>query len=231
MMITGISLQTYFSVQHVQAAAYFSRRASRLERRMSSGSTSDVLRVASSGYVSTTLFTSVAFLEALANELYADAERPDGGHLKVLDPRARRLVAEIGSVDSVEKSPVMSKFDLLLRAAGREPLDKGSSPSQDVATMIRLRNELVHYKAAWFDVGTEGHVRPGNLMDSRLNQQIREKFNYRAGSTGGLEADSWMGCGCTQWAVVSTIAYADAIFSRLGVSPIYDHVRQFLSPR
>jgi hypothetical protein len=228
-MITGISLKTYFSIQHVQAAAYFSRRTSRLERRTSSGPNSDAMRVASRGYVSTTLFTTVAFLEALANELYADAEMPDGGNLKDLDPSIRRLIAEIGSVESVEKSPVMSKFDLMLRAANREPLDKGSSPSQDVATMIRLRNELVHYKAAWFDVGTEGQVRPGSLLDSKLNQQIRGKFNYRAGSAGGLESDSWMGCGCTQWAVVSTIAYADAVFARLGVRPIFDHVRQFLS--
>lgn len=30
-------------------------------------------------YVSSALFSSVAFLEALANEIYADAIRPDGG--------------------------------------------------------------------------------------------------------------------------------------------------------
>ncbi len=227
-MITGISLKTYFSIQHVQAAAYFSRRTTRIERRKSPD-LDNALRVASRGYVATTLFTAVAFLEALANELYADAEMPDGGHLKSLDPNFRRLIAEIGSVESVEKSPVMSKFDLMLRAANREPLDKGSSPSQDVATMIRLRNELVHYKAAWFDVGTEGYVRPGSLMDSKLSQQISGKFKFRTGSTGGLEADSWMGCGCTQWAVTSTVSYADAVFQRLGVPPIYNHVRQCLS--
>ena len=229
-MLVGISLKTYFSIQHIQAAAYFSRRTSRLERQHPTGTTSGAVRVVSRGYVSTTLFTAVAFLEALAGELYADADLPDGGHLATLEPKTRQLIAEIGLVESVEKSPVMSKFDLLLRAANREPVERGTSPAQDVATMIRLRNELVHYKAAWFDVGTEGEVRPGNLMESKLVQQIRGRFSPRAGSSGGLEADSWMGSGCTQWAVRSTIEYSDLMFARLRVVPTYEHVRHFLSP-
>jgi hypothetical protein len=32
-MLVGLSLQTYFSIQHPQAAAYLARRAARLERR------------------------------------------------------------------------------------------------------------------------------------------------------------------------------------------------------
>jgi hypothetical protein len=80
-VIVGLSLQTYFSIQHVQAAAYLARRASRLERAGAPTLRPPQIDVAIRGYASSTLFTAVAFLEALANELYADAAKPDGGHL------------------------------------------------------------------------------------------------------------------------------------------------------
>jgi hypothetical protein len=227
-MIVGMSLQTYFSIQHVQAAAYFSRKVSRLERHFGAGPMPPTVAVIGKGYVSTALFTSVAFLEALANELFADAEMPDGGHLSILGRQPLSLIADVGNVESVEKAAVMSKFDLLLRLANREPIERDRNPSQDLATMIRLRNELVHYKAEFFDVGTEGMVRPGNFTESKLARQIVGKFAHRANSSGA-EADSWLGAGCAQWAVRSAIAYTDEVFRRLGIVPLYDHVRGNLS--
>ena len=152
-MLLGLSIQTYYSIQHVQAAAYFVRRASRLERRSAATPGCPRLNVAIQGYASSSLFTIVAFLEALANELFADAAKSDGGHLSVLDPQIRKLIAELGQIESVEKASVMSKFDVLLRAAGLQPVPKDRTPGQDLATAIRLRNELVHYKAEWFDIG------------------------------------------------------------------------------
>lgn len=223
MSVIGISLQTYFSIQHVQAASYFAHRASRMEKR-SAGSFDPRLQVAVVGYAASALFTTVAFLEALAAELYADAVKPDGGHLSALDPKALSSIAELAKAGSVEKAPVMSRFDRLLTAAGLQPVSRGCDPGQAVAIAIRLRNELVHYKAEFFDMGTAGMVRAGSFFESSLPQQIRGRFKSRHCSGGA--ADRWLGAGCAKWAFSSAVAYTDQVFARLGVTPLYDHVRQ-----
>jgi hypothetical protein len=203
-MLIGLSLQTYFSIQHVQAASYFSQRAARLERFASKQSRLPNLDVAVMGYAASALFTTTAFLEALVNELFADAAKPDGGHLSALDPKTRSLIAQLGQTESVERAPAMSKFDILLRAAGLQPVPRDSCPGQDLATAVRLRNELVHYKAEWFDMGAPGMVRPGSFLESKLAQQIQGRFSERPGATG---ADRWLGSGCAEWAVTNAVAY------------------------
>lgn len=224
-MIIDIGLQTYYSIQHVQAAAYMTRQAARIEADLTGDTAPEA--VALKAYVSSALFSSVAFLEALANEIYADAMRPDGGHLSALDERDRSMISKLGETDSVQKASILSKYDLLLRAAGKSPLSSDCDPHQAISTVIRLRNEIVHYKASFFDVGTEGMVRAGSFHASKLPRQIMGKFKPRR-SAQGLSGDGWLGHGLAQWAVKSAIAYADANFSALGVKPYYDHVRSKL---
>ncbi len=227
-MITGIALRSYYSIQHAQSAAYFSRKSTMLEESLPDEQCQEA--VALKGYVSATLFSSVAFLEALSNELLADAALDGGGHLARLDERSRMLIAELGETESVQKAPLLSKFALILRAAGKDDIEKGCSPGSDTATLIKLRNEIVHYKASFFDVGTEGMIRAGSFHTSKLPQQIRGLFPHRRSTTGALSSDSWMGCGCAQWAVLSAVSYADTVFGHLGVDPYYNHVRLALSP-
>lgn len=224
-MIVGIGLQTYYSIQHVQAAAYLTRRAAKIEADLTDETSPEA--VALKAYVSSALFSSVAFLEALANEIYADAIRPEGGHLSELEERDRAMIAGLGEAEPVQKASILSKYDLLLRAAGKSPLPTDRDPHQATATIIRLRNEIVHYKASFFDVGTEGMVRPGSFYQGKLPQQIKGKFEPRK-SARGISGDAWLGYGLAQWSVTSAIAYADAVFSTLGVNPYYDHVRSRL---
>lgn len=136
MMIVGIGIKTYYSIQHAQAAAYFARQATSVEKSISdeTGDEAVVLKA----YVAGTLFSSVAFLEALANELFADAAQPDGGHLSSLPEAARAIMAELGETEAVQKAPVLSKFDLLLRGAGKVPLPKSEAPYQITSTLVRL---------------------------------------------------------------------------------------------
>jgi len=226
MMIIGIGLKTYYSIQHVQAAAYLTRRASRIESNLTDETAPEA--IALKGYVSSALFSSVAFLEALANEIYADAMQPDGSHLSALPERDRSMIASLGETESIQKASILAKYDLLLRGAGRTPLQKDRDPYRATATVIKLRNEIVHYKASFFDVGTEGMARPGNFHQSNLPQQIKGKFEPRK-SASGLSGDGWLSYGCAQWAVTSAIEYADAVFDILGVPPYFDHVRNVLN--
>jgi hypothetical protein len=173
------------------------------------------------------IFMSAAFLEALVNELIADAQRLDGGHLKSLSNRGLALISGLGSEEAVERASVLAKFGILLQAEGKCPVSLAESPGQDVSIMIRLRNKLLHYKASWLDVGTPGLVRSGSLMESKLYEAMKRKFLHRKGGNP-ISGDSWLGAGCASWSVRSCIAYTDAVFEKLGITPIYEHVRQNL---
>ncbi|WP_212630692.1 hypothetical protein [Pseudomonas sp. KB-10] len=210
-------------------AGYFVSRAERLERRYGAASFNANLDTLIAGYAASSLFTTVAFLEALINELFADAAQKNGGNLSSIDPGSLALIADLGESTSVQKSTVTEKFGILLRAAQKEPISKSCNPGQDLATAIRLRNELVHYKAEFFDVGTPGAARVGNFLESKLPHQISGRFQPRPGSAG-MRADGWLGAGCASWALKHAISYADEVFLRLGIKPIYDHVRQTLPP-
>lgn len=227
-MITGISLQTYYSIQHVQAAAYFSRQTAASEALVSQGGDPEPLRVAIKANAASAIFMSAAFLEAMANELFADALKADGGHLKPISKTGRSLIAVLAADETVEKAHVLSKLNLLLKAKGKAALNLGEFPCQDVVTMIKLRNNLVHYKARWLDVGTTGMVRPGNLRESKLQRAIDGKFAHRAGANP-TSGDAWLGAGCAKWCVQSTIELADIFFNQFGITPLYDHVRSNLA--
>jgi hypothetical protein len=225
-MITGIGFQTFYSIQHIRAAAYFARRAGRLERRFDGDPTSRLLPAIQAN-VSGALFSSTAFLEATANELFADAATPGGGHLRGADPFAITVIARLGEKEAVDRAYTLDKFDILLSAAGWEPLDRAQRPAQDVVTLIKLRNGLLHYKASWFDSGTDNMVRAGSLAKSKLVRELAVRFRARAHANPGAP-DAWIGCECAKWAVQSSLKYADTVFDRLGVKPIYDHVRDVL---
>ena len=227
-MITGIFLQTFFSIQHVQAAAYFSRQTAASEARLGQGGDPETLPVEIKANATSAIFLSVAFLEALANELFADSLKHDGGHLKPLSQTGLTLIAEFAKDETVEKASVLTKFNLLLKSECKVAMPLGELPAQDVATMIRLRNNLVHYKASWLDVGTLGMTRTGNLRDSKLQRAIDGRFLNRAGATPS-SGDAWLGAGCAKWSVQSTLAYSDAFFEELGIAPLYEHVRSKLA--
>lgn len=224
-MIVSFGMQTYYSIQHVQAAAYFTRCAAKVEAELIDETAPEA--VVLKAYVASALFSSVAFLEAQVNEIYADALLSEGDHLSTLDKRDRAMIASLGETDSVQKASIISKYDLLLLAAGKSPLPNDRDPLQATATIIRLRNEIVHYKASFFDVGTEDTVRAGSFHKSKLPQQIKGKFEPRK-SAKGISGDAWLGYGLAKWSVTSVIAYADAVFSALGVRPYFDDVRDQL---
>lgn len=229
MQVVGLVLQTYYSIQHIQSAALFARQAFVLEREQGlsfdSDRDSDI-----QAYACGSVFASIAFLEALVNELFADAAKSDGGHLHSLPASARELIAELGATESVERATALRKFAILLRAAGKPAPSLGTNPAQDLQVGVELRNHLTHYKAHWFDMGTPDLVRPGNLMASNLSSRFKDKFAYRP-RVAGPSSDQWLGHGCAEWVCQTAIQYADLVARTLGIVPLHDHVRPRLATR
>jgi hypothetical protein len=226
----GFALRFYFSIQHIQSAALFARLAAKIEKAYS-GVFSDELIAEHRGYVTATIFAAVSFLEATINELFADAQEPDHGQLKGLDPAVVSLMADMWKrqIPRTARYRVLEKFDIALVLARKEPFNPGVPPYQDVLLLVRLRNSLVHYEPEWMPAGLNPMY--DNEADKDLAKGLRGRFPTSPLMSEGspFYPNRCLSHGCAKWAVESSITFADSFFVKLGLKPTYDHVRARLS--
>lgn len=226
-MVIGMSLHTFFSIRHARSAAYFARKATEVEEQ-ASGESTDAIQNAHYAYVTGAIFGSVAFLEATINEIYAESQQGKSGMLRNLDQPQLVSISAIFEDERFVKMKMVEKYDSLLVSANGSKLDNGRAPAQDVGILVKLRNGLMHYRASWLDMSSEGMKREGSIYDESLWKQINNRFDFRANASKG-QSDAWISAGCAKWAVQSSIAYTDAVFNALQVKSFIDHVRNDLS--
>jgi hypothetical protein len=129
-----------FSVQHLEAARYFSRRAVEVESRSNVG---EIDKSEHRAYVTGALVFSTAFLESSINEFYLDAVLRDVSYLSGLECHLNYLTERW---PHIERSSVLDKYDDALRICAAEKFEKAARTHQDAAALIKLRNALMHYK-------------------------------------------------------------------------------------
>jgi hypothetical protein len=186
-------VQIRFAVQHLLAAASFSRRVGEVERAHAGegfGSFFDEILHAASACV----FMAAASLEALSNELLEDV-----GVAPSLPP---------GKLFDEER--LVDKFDALLVARGAQKLDRGSSPVQDVLSLLSLRNALVHFKPAPIH-DQSSHQR----VSQRVGDKLRSPF---LGPSELLFPLAWASHARTCWAVEQVAAFEALVTQRLGLA-------------
>jgi hypothetical protein len=150
-----ITTRLYLSTYLLQAADNFQKQSDKAEepfrgdpppiRAKPSEEISKALFEHSS-YVLGAVFSAVAFLEAVVNELFIDAvEEYAVGPASQLSTDARQQLAA-GWTHAVESMPILTKFQAALILAGKDSFDPGTQPYQSVYVLIQLRNKLTHFK-------------------------------------------------------------------------------------
>lgn len=225
-----IKSRTYFSIQHIISAALFARQSASLEREYK-GQFSDQLHSEHRAYVTGVIFSAAAFLEALINELFADTVENEFGRPQQLDPEVKTLMAELWKLDVPRTASfkILQKYQIALAIAERQLFDLGSSPYQEVHLIIQLRNDLIHYEPEWIHHPSEEDTLANQIH--KYEKRLRGKFktNPLTGEGNPFYPDKCLGHGCAEWVVNSTLRFADEFFSRIGVKPTYDHVRERLN--
>jgi hypothetical protein len=227
--MTIAHLRSHFSIQHIWSAAHFARVAGRIEAGHQSASASDAF-FRHRAYVTTAIATAVAALEASVNELFSDAADDNSLAISSLGADTISLFAEMWrlGIPRTARYPILDKFQIALSLAKRSPMDPGSSPYQEVATVVAVRNALIHYEPVWMRAGV-AETPLGE--EHRLEKLLRGRFtlNPLAGPGNPYFPDKCLSYGCAAWAVTHTIAFTDAAFGRLGLTPRYEHIRAQLS--
>ena len=72
-----------------------------------------------------------------------------GSHLgsNGTDNSARVILAP--QAECIDKLDSLERFKVILRLLGKPPLLEGEQPWQDMAVLVKLRNEITHFKSKW----------------------------------------------------------------------------------
>lgn len=223
--ITGVAtakLRTNLSIGHLRAAALFAGRCRPLEEEYEWPATESVM-LEHAAYAKSSVILSVAALEALINEYHLDAIDSSlnalGGAIEA-SGRIRDLW------DTVERQPLLRRFEWMLSLASLPALDRGTPVVQAISDLIEIRDSLIHYKPEWSDA---------QRINKKLEKRLQNKFALNRLS----KADQFfipyrcLGHGCGSWAVMAVQEYSRSIAKRLQAewrfAACEDEVKQLLA--
>jgi hypothetical protein len=206
-----------FTGQFIEAAAIFARRARAIEDGFS-GELSEEDRCVHRAYVSTAVMQCAAAFETESHEICVHGP---GSHLgsNGTDENARRFLQPLA--DAVDDQSTIARYDMILHVLGKTPLDRNKEPYQSALLLVRLRNELIHYKSHW------GEEMTGIKLHKSL-ESLRHKPPPFVATNMNFFPHHCLGADCASWAVRSAIAFLDAVYGALGVPSRFESYRQRL---
>jgi hypothetical protein len=219
----AVKMRAYYSSYHLWAARHFSVLARNIE---TGGTERPRFDIRHRVYVTSSIFSAVGFLEAAINELYQDVADAHESYVASLDGDSKRIMSEFWDLtEGRNRSPfsLLDKYQIALTLLRKQQFELDQRPYQDAALVVKLRNELVHYKPKSL----------GGDAPHTLSRQLGGKFDDNAlmsGSGNPWFPDKCLGHGCAEWSVRSVIAFADEFFGRIGVQPNYQRVQFQPSP-
>jgi hypothetical protein len=224
-----ILTRTYFSIQHIQAAALFCRQCKTIEDSYNDKSSQDIYTELCA-YATSTVFLCVSFLEAGINELFCDAaDNPK--RLNLLGEKKINLLANMWKMDIPRTASysITEKYQIALSLLEKPQFDIGKVPFQDISILLRLRNALTHYEPKWFSCYSEGKSEFEEL--NNLSKQLIYKFEESSlfkNTDNSYFPKKCLGYGCAKWAVLNCIDFADEFYKKIEMEPPFNHVRNKL---
>jgi hypothetical protein len=194
----------HFSQQHLRAAEFFAQQSQTFEATVQTpdGNQQSQHRA----YVTGTVLSVVAFLEASINELFLSALSRDTTALPSFDTHLFQLCTQLW--EDAERFPILHKYQVALTLAGKNRFDPGSPLYQDAENLVKLRDCLVHYKPEWDDESGR-HQKLENRLKSKfpLNKYVAQ---------GALWfPHQCLSAGCAFWSVATVRDFSNEFCSRL----------------
>ncbi len=217
-MQVNADVRTSLTGQFLMARAMQVRCASEIEAKPPTEVTEDD-QIAHRGLVVGAIMQLTAALEC---EIWEVMVYGPGHHLGSdrLDGIARDFLAPIAEV--IDRQKLLERYWMVLHLLDKAPLDRGEQPWQDADLVVRLRNELVHYRSRW-----------GQELDrSRLFRALEDKRHSRPPfvSTQGTNffPRLCLSAACSSWAVRSCGVFLDSFYAHLGFPDRLDGFRSKL---
>ena len=191
-------------MQFLDGASLFAQEAASIEANPAD--VSEEMRVRHRAFVSAAVMQAVAALESEASEILIHGP---GHHLgsNGVDLAARDFLAPVA--DMVDSLPVLERFEKVLHLTRKPVMDRGAGPYQNMALVVKLRNEITHFKSLW---GSE-------LDRQKLVHQLRDKHFARppfVSEHSLFFPHQVLGSACATWSVTSAVAFLTDFYEKLG---------------
>jgi hypothetical protein len=197
------AVQMRYAVQHLLGAATFSRRVGEIEKAHA-GETFGAFFDEILHNATACVMLTVASVESLANELFADRATTFPGQS---EPLLDIVITEF------DRKSVLDKFDLALVLAGASQLARGRKPAQQMASLVELRNALVHFRPEFSNEKGKHQVVSKRLLEKHRSPFLKEHE--------ALFPRAWASHALTKWAVEQAVAVDAFIAAQLKVQPKY----------
>jgi hypothetical protein len=192
-------------------------------------------------YVTDSVLSAVAFLEAAINEVFDDVADRHLGYVDPLPDECKRLMAGLWD-EGMERRSFLEKYQVALLCANSTVFNKGGPPYQDADLLYRLRNRLTHARAETRSTDDKQEDAPqktdkpnkaSQKKKDKLSEVLKKKFKpsrLMENSANPYFPDHCLGAGCADWAVRSATTFADEFFGRLNLTPNYKRPLKFPEP-
>jgi len=213
-MKVSATVRSSMTAHFLMAAASQARAAAEIESRLPAAVTEED-KIAHRGFVIGAIMQSTAALEC---EIWEVMVYGPGHHLgsNGIDAEARDLLFPLSEL--IDTQSVLERYGTVLHLLKRPGLDRGKQPWQDAGLVVRLRNELVHYKSRWSE-----ELERSKLMQA-LRDKNRTKPSFIEGSANFFPHEC-LSASCANWAVQVCIAFLDAFYKNLGFGGRLDPYR------
>jgi hypothetical protein len=203
-----------FTAQFLCSSAIFARRCAEIER----ADPDEQTRTEHLGLVTAAIMQCTAAVEAESAELTIHGP---GHHLgsNGIDKRGRDILVPLAKL--IDRQEVMERYTTILHLLGKRPLSSGNKPSQYMAILVKVRNELVHYKSQW------GEDMKRKDLFKALQQLQLSKPPFVSPYTNFFP-HQFMSAACAAWSVRTAVTFLDAVYERLEIiSPLDPYRTQF----
>ena len=197
-------VRSNFSIAHLLSATMFSRAVGALEAENEGKIFGDFWEDILANAIAT-VFTSVAALESYANELFVD-------HAIVFPELRLEVMSKLWEL--YEQKPILDKYEFALLLRQGEALNKGASPYQHIAALIKLRNALTHYKPEWSNEQVE-HAKVSNA----LKHKAIPSAYFPAHEP--LFPKAWVSHGTACWAIRSVLLFINEFEQKASLNSRY----------
>jgi hypothetical protein len=212
MMVTG-QLRYSFTAQFLRGSAIFATHAHKIESK-GSDIVSEDTQAEHRSYIVSAVIQCAAALESEISEV---TRHGPGHHLgsNGLDAAAYAFLQPL--MDVIDEQQTLNRYELVLHLLRRPALDRGGHPYQPADLLIKLRNELIHYKSKW---GPE--MERQKLFD-RLLQLRLEKPPFISVHTNFFPHQC-LSASLASWCVMAAGSFINDFYARLGIlSPLKAH--------
>lgn len=208
-----------FSAHHLRCACYCTKHCKRVEGQHIDGRTPEEnssLLFEDIAYASGAILSSVAFLEASANELFCHI-RDGSDHCKSIDAIARDIMLDKWPDRKKKKrnqAGLVGKFNIIAQAVTSENLPEDDISVRDVRAIVALRNALTHFQPEW------QQVEPACDDDPYGLNALRDHFPPNPFATTEYEFFPYecLGAGCARWALFSAVEFRKKFFDAIEIT-------------